>query len=46
MFNIYTRAELLNLTLVSMQKGANASYKLTRKKSQLLDLAEFPTFFK
>ena len=46
MFNIYTRAELLNMTLVSMQKGANASYKLTRKKSELRDLSEFPNFFK
>ena len=46
LFNIYPRSELLNLTLVSMQKGANASYKLTRKKSELLDLSEFPNFFK
>lgn len=46
MFNVYTRAELLNMTLVSMQKGANASYKLTRKKSELRDLSEFPNFFK
>ena len=45
-FNIYPRAELLSLPLAPMQKGANASYKLTRKKSELLDLAEFPKFFK
>ena len=46
LFNIYPRAQLLNLPLVPMQKGANATFKLTRKKSELLDLSEFPNFFK
>ncbi len=46
-FNIYPKSEVTtNLTLVAMQKNTNATYKLTRKKAELLDLAEFPKFFK
>lgn len=46
-FNIYPKSEVTtDLTLVAMQKNTNATYKLTRKKSELLDLAEFPKFFK
>lgn len=46
-FNIYPKSEVTtDLTLVPMQKNTNATYKLTRKKSELLDLAEFPKFFK
>lgn len=46
-FNIYTKSKVTtDLTLVAMQKNTNATYKLTRKKTELLDLAEFPNFFK
>lgn len=45
-FNIYSRAELVDMTLTPMQKNTNNTFKLTRKKSELLDVSEFPNFFK
>ena len=43
-FNIYSKADIAtgkSGRLVSMEKGANASYKLTKSKNQLLPLDQF-----
>lgn len=43
-FNIWSKAEVTTKkagTLVSMEKNANASYKLTKKPSTLLPISEF-----
>ncbi len=40
-FDILTKTELLQKNLVSMEKGANASYKWTRAKKDLCDIKKF-----
>ncbi len=45
LFNIYPRSDLMDMTLVSMARGSNATYKLTRTLTQLRPLDEFPNFF-
>lgn len=45
LFNIYPRKDLMDMPLVNMAKGTNATYKLTRQPSQLRPLSEFPDFF-
>ena len=40
-FDVLTKTELLQKPLVSMEKGANASYKWTRPKSDLWDITKF-----
>lgn len=44
LFNIYSKADLVTGKagkLVSMEKGANASYKLTKAKHELFHLDSF-----
>ncbi len=43
-FNLWTKAEIVTGmagNLATMEKGANASYKLTKSKNQLFDISEF-----
>ncbi|MCT7611350.1 hypothetical protein N5U14_10925 [Aliarcobacter butzleri] len=43
-FNLWSKADITTGkagNLVSMEKGANASYKLTKKKNALFDITEF-----
>jgi len=43
-FNLWTKSDVATKkagTLVSMEKNANASYKLTKRKNQLFDISEF-----
>ena len=40
-FDVLTKNELLKQKLVSMEKGANASYKWTRPKRDLYDITKF-----
>ena len=47
-FNLWSKAEITTGkagSLVSMEKGANASYKLTKKPSTLHDIDEFDNLF-
>jgi len=44
-FGVWSKAEVTTGkagNLVSMEKGANASYKLTKTREQLLDIGMFP----
>lgn len=48
-FAVWSKAEVTTGkagNLVSMEKGANASYKLTKKKSDLMPIAKFDTEMK
>lgn len=40
-FDVLTKAELLKKPLVSMEKNANASFKWTRAKKDLIDITKF-----
>ncbi len=40
-FDVLTKTELLEKPLVSMEKGANASYKWTRAKNDLVNITKF-----
>ena len=42
LFRFYRRTELLDLPLVQMSKGSSGSYKLTRRRADLLPIADFP----
>jgi len=47
-FGMWSKAEVATGkagTLVSMEKGANASYKLTKRRNQLIPIEEFPVKF-
>lgn len=49
LFNVYSKAEIATGKagkLVSMEKGGNASYKLTKSKSELLPIEDFETKIK
>ena len=41
LFNAYRRKDLLDMSLVSMRKGANSDFKLTRAPAKLRSIGEF-----
>lgn len=45
MFNLYKRKDLMDLPLVNMQKGTNATYKLTRNPGELFSPHKFGEVF-
>jgi len=45
LFNLYPKKRLLDFNLVSMSKGANATFKLTRAEKDLRPIAEFGKVF-
>ncbi|MCX8480823.1 MAG: hypothetical protein ORN58_02785, partial [Sediminibacterium sp.] len=48
-FNIYSAADIKTGkagNLVTMEKGTSGSYKLTKKKSELIDFVEFKNILK
>lgn len=45
LFNAYPRRDLMDMPLARMARGTNATYKLTRRPNDLLELNHFQGYF-